>query len=798
MSKMAPRPRLTRRMLAMIVLCAGACALPVCGEGARPYRGKVFLGLGTETVSLSADKRYQSSHGLLVNRVAVASSAEKAGIRVGDILASIDGATWTNDQIRLSRSFGKAGDKSRPGDVADCVVVRSDPADPDAPPRVETVRIVLQPYPGTQAEAGGTPGNDVIRPDLASAPLPAWEPLCRGIITHAGFDADCADLLARLARAEEYPDVHRLPIVRYVKRDPFKLEVVARELTAPITARREIGSAHTGELLAVAEKALLRFHAAAAPREDSIPGIAAGLPAYADGDLNAHLAFTAAVLNAAAEWNRKALRNLSEEDVDFALKTRGRMLDAFIEHKMLSYDVDVQRQGDAFRLILLAAKVDRQALLVQARVAALLAAPEFVASLAKAAAAEKDVTGADVASRDTPHGRILVAGKARNRHTGDAAVLYDLGGDDVYANNQAASIPGSIPSALVIDYEGDDAYETYAPFSQGCGDLGVGVLVDLQGDDHYIGTRFTQGAGFMGVGMLIDEAGDDTYRGHAFHQGVGHFGVGVLVDSRGSDAYHAHSASQGVGLPGGCGLLYDGGSQGDRYYCKGNKPSGYGTAGVFEGWGQAMGFGYRPYASGGVGVLYDEGGSDRMEAGNFSQGGGYYYGFGFLHAAGPEDDHYIGSRYAQGFGVHQASGTFIEEGGNDRYSTRYCVAQGLAWDEATGLFLETAGDDRYEGGGFSQGASAMNGWTLFVDLAGDDTYLYTDQARAGGNSYHGGTSLSFFVDAGGGDDRYHQNKGNDAVITGGEKSIFADLPGTIEEALAGKAWEKLVREPRSP
>lgn len=33
----------------------------------------------------------------------------------------------------------------------------------------------------------------------------------------------------------------------------------------------------------------------------------------------------------------------------------------------------------------------------------------------------------------------------------------------------------------------------------------------------------------------------------------------------------------------------------------------------------------------------------------------------------------------------------------------------------------------------------MNGFVIFIGRAGADTYRYTDQARAGGNRYHGGT-----------------------------------------------------------
>jgi hypothetical protein len=107
------------------------------------------------------------------------------------------------------------------------------------------------------------------------------------------------------------------------------------------------------------------------------------------------------------------------------------------------------------------------------------------------------------------------------------------------------------------------------------------------------------------------------------------------------------------------------------------------------------------------------------------------------------------------------------------------------------LFIDEAGDDLYEGGGFSQGASAMNGFVIFLDRSGADTYLYTDQARAGGNSYHGGKSLSFFVDLGGRDDAY-PSKPNNAAVSGGVNSVFIDLPASVADALKNESWRKLV------
>ena len=753
------------------------------------YRGKVFLGLGTKSVKLPEDKRFKSTYGLEVIRVAAESSADRSDLRVGDVIVSMDGSEWQSDQIRLSHSFGKAGAKYRPGESVHFLVLRKG-TKPES--QLSEHHLILQPYPGTVAESPRSATNEQLRPDL-KATRRNYEQLCWDLIRETGYEADCRDLLMRLLRCEEYPDPHRLQLCRYVHRDPFKLETVSREMVKPFLKRTSHGTIALFPLLDHVGRMLDGF-----PNLGSDEGIKqptnSALLGFQGGDLEAHLDYVEAVLTAAADWHKKAFAKLNEDEVRFIQQNRNGMLDSYITYRMLSYDGDTTRQKASVRIIKLAARLDRKALFEQAKTVSLIVSQQFTSSLLKAASIS-DINVGVVAQRNSKFGPILIAGKTRTRYQGrHYAAIYELGGDDVYANNQAGSVWPSIPSSVIVDFEGDDAYESYAPFSQGCGDFGVGFLVDLKGNDNYIGTRFTQGTGFFGVGALVDETGNDLYRGIEFHQGVGHWGAGLLIDLSGTDRYETNDTSQGVGLPGGCGVLVDGGAEGDSYYCKGKEPTGYGTAGVFEGWGQGQGIGYRPYASGGIGILIDRDGKDRFEAGNFSQGGGYFYAFGLLYNAGKAADTYVGSRYAQGFGCHQAAGAFIEEGGDDSYKTRHAVAQGLAWDESVALFVEEGGNDRYEGGGFSQGASAMNGWTLFFDRAGKDTYLYTDQARAGGNSYHGGTSLSFFVDAGGQEDRYPSKK-NNTITNGGERFIFVDLPGSLDDSLKNSKWKALLKKP---
>ena len=68
-----------------------------------------------------------------------------------------------------------------------------------------------------------------------------------------------------------------------------------------------------------------------------------------------------------------------------------------------------------------------------------------------------------------------------------------------------------------------------------------------------------------------------------------------------------------------------------------------------------------------------------------------------------------------------------------------------------------------------------------------------DQARAGGNSYHGGTSLSFFGDFGGDPDSY-PSRPNDRILFGAENSAFIDAPGPLEGRLDPKLLKQLVPE----
>jgi hypothetical protein len=111
---------------------------------------------------------------------------------------------------------------------------------------------------------------------------------------------------------------------------------------------------------------------------------------------------------------------------------------------------------------------------------------------------------------------------------------------------------------------------------------------------------------------------------------------------------------------------------------------------------------------------------------------------------------------------------------NDTYETRNAVAHGLAWDESVSFFIDRGGNDHYRGGGFSLGASAHNSICVFHDRAGEDTYLRGGFGQAGGNDYHGGTSLSLFLDTGGAQDAYPGENLNERSVTQPKHSVFVD------------------------
>jgi hypothetical protein len=593
-------------------------------------------------------------------------------------------------------------------------------------------------------------------------------------------EARYADVLARNRKHLSKTDSFRLQQVTQAHLDLAANEGIARCITDaiasnPAAACLPVGAMdpqNNGDLLA-------RFTSATrlnAERKD-----ARSLEQLVDT--------TSAVVAAADANLRRACAAWSAEERSFVTEAMTRLTSRINEGEYLYDDPDVSRERSNRRLMKLLARVDREVLpdtvlLLRSQI------QDVVPSIA--AAAERDGREGLLIAKDTPAGRIEIWGRGNTRHTNRCAFCFDLAGNDDWLDC-AGRADLDQPVCITIDWSGNDTYSATSPFSEGGALGGVGILWDHAGDDEYVARTWSQGCGVAGFGLLQDDEGRDVYHGQDECQGVGLAGAGVLVDDSprkggmfpdfggvrrdSDDLYTGVRFCQGVGFPGGVGALIDRGGN-DRYVCTGRYDSEYGEAGLFSGWGQGVGFGFRNIASGGIGILYDLAGDDVYEAGNFSQGGGYFYAWGILRDdAG--NDRYIGSRYAQGFAAHQAVGTFLEGGGNDLYQSHSTVADGLSWDETSVVFHDCGGDDVYEQGGFSLASAAHNGMVLFLDDGGTDHFAALP-AHAASNEYHGGHSFALFVHRGG-DATYGSEKHDDwhdRAFWRDDGAYFLDLPAS--------------------
>jgi hypothetical protein len=789
---------------ALVLFCS---ALLAAEKSGRPW-----VGVNVEAVAkLPADAGHPATAGIRLTMVQTGGPGYRSGLRTGDVILSVDGKALTCPAAEVIAVFLGAIRSRRPGEtmrlevLRDVVDLRAESGDrplddesardpvgflEKSPPgtavvvrgsktrRVLAVDVVLGARHG--ADARPLPPNDVLRPG-SDGERPPCEGLALRIMERAGQSEDFQDLLQRLRSLHAAHDGFGLSPVAVCHRDPFGAEREARRVAAALEEGLRDGPAGLQRILAACAGLLDRPLTSPAP-----PPLATGLSP------SSHARQIQSVLYAAGEEILRAFAGLTADEKDLLARHRLDVSEQFLEHIYLFADKDPRRMERNFRIVRIGRKVDLAALLRAARHLLRLGDPAYLAGLRAdlTVAYGKDIAKGVLLRHGTDLGQIVFAGTARNWHKEEGVVaIFDLGGDDFYTLGSLAGNSFERPVGVIVDFDGADAYASTTSQALASGSLGAAFIADLGGDDRYTALRWAQGSGFFGVGVLADWSGDDVYRGEELCQGVGCFGAGILADFAGRDRYEGKRFVQAVGMPRGAGVLLDAGGD-DGYYGKGRTPSGYGTHGIFEGWSQACGVGFRQWASGGLGILVDGAGRDHYEAGNFSQGGGYYFGMGVLSDRGKGNDTYIGSRYNQGFSAHQAVGAFFEEGGDDFYTARNGVAQGLAWDQSVSVFVDRSGNDTYRGGSFfSQGASAHNGFCLFLDRGGKDRYAYTPgQARAGGNTYHGGTSFSLFIDEGGDEDIYGHKERNGTIRTGGENFAFLDLGGTAADAAREDAW----------
>jgi len=372
----------------------------------------------------------------------------------------------------------------------------------------------------------------------------------------------------------------------------------------------------------------------------------------------------------------------------------------------------------------------------------------------------------DLGGNDQYHG--MIAASADEQH-GNAVVL-DLAGDDLYDGSPLGLATGRTGVGLLFDRSGNDTYRLRLG-SGGAGFGGLGILFDAEGQDEYLGERLTQGAAIGGLGLLVDASGNDRYTSHGYAIGFGGpLGIGAVIDVDGDDTY-----SCGNTIP----SVYNaqdapGGTPDDPLFQ-------HDCFGLGAGAGSRILTHQREWRAkslaGGWGFLADLNGNDHYQSANFSQGMGYFFGIGLLLDLNGRDQ-FEAARYGQGASAHYGVALFIDHHGDDQYqSTGPYYNAGVAWDHGVSMTVDAgAGNDLYV---FDRttglGKADHMGWALFVEERGNDHY--TIQTGLGEGSKG---SLAGFIDLGG-HDTYDINSSssdlrpaNDITLSPAAGSIFAD------------------------
>ena len=167
-----------------------------------------------------------------------------------------------------------------------------------------------------------------------------------------------------------------------------------------------------------------------------------------------------------------------------------------------------------------------------------------------------------------------------------------------------------------------------------------------------------------GIGLLLDMAGDDHYVAQVFAQGVGYYeGLGLLVDSGGNDQFDAAWYAMGAAAHQGAGILLKRGTGNDNSY-RASHSIALGAAHDF-----------------GVGILVDEGGNDHYQIGDLGLGAAHDNSSALFVDAAGNDVYQIAAKACRALGTANLSdpgserdhlpnlGLFMDLGGNDTYAS---------------------------------------------------------------------------------------------------------------------------------
>lgn len=334
---------------------------------------------------------------------------------------------------------------------------------------------------------------------------------------------------------------------------------------------------------------------------------------------------------------------------------------------------------------------------------------------------------------DTAMGKVCIYDKGDDEISENASLIIDIGGNDKYTGRKATPLSLQTPVSAIFDLGGNDTYDGGSGKAQiGCGLFGISTIYDLNGDDSYSCHTSGLASAWYGSAFLVDYSGNDKYNtDYSGGQGAAHLGLGLLIDHTGNDTYFCGTESQGFGSTLGIGALMDINGN-DEYKASdtariseafGNLPISFAQGTAF---GRRADFGDGHSLAGGIGFLVEGDGDDTYYGNVYSQGAGYWWALGFLEDRGGNDS-YRCIWYSLGSAPHFALGSCVDLKGNDKYNIgnedTKCQYQADARDGSIGFFIDGEGDDEYYLRNRCAGAGDLNSIAVFWDRIGNDKYM---------------------------------------------------------------------------
>ncbi|MEE9443867.1 MAG: hypothetical protein V3V99_14480 [candidate division Zixibacteria bacterium] len=303
----------------------------------------------------------------------------------------------------------------------------------------------------------------------------------------------------------------------------------------------------------------------------------------------------------------------------------------------------------------------------------------------------------DVSGSDRYRGKVFSQGAGLF----GIGILFDKEGVDDYKAETSAQGCGYFGIGLCIDAAGNDDYYLYGD-GQGMGGIGggIGILADYSGNDvytaepyssvvdrgdyhseHVINSNNAQGVGFGrrgdgsdghsyagGLGVIVDISGDDQYISGNWSLGCGYwFGTGICYDGEGDDLYKSVYFTQASGAHFCNAALID--EAGDDKHI------------LYETAGAALAFGWDFTNA----LFIDRGGNDEYEAKMISYGLAQLRSFALFFEMGGADTYkYVEGQ--QGFGAASFRPDFAEPKLLNPY-TYYA--------KSAGIFIDASGTDNY-------------------------------------------------------------------------------------------------------